>query len=438
MNILREDKGQEGSVLKVEISKADILPTIEKELKTLQKQAVLKGFRPGKVPMGHIKKLYLPQILPEQVYKLINKSVSEYLDKSSLELLAPMAMDFKDNSFIKNFDNLDSFTVEVEAAAVERIDIDIDSTFVVDYYKVKPSAEEVETEIENIKKNNGAHIEVETVGAEDFVRGSIAQLDADGNVLEGGHTSDKAMLLVASLQDEAKASFIGKKLEECIDLTPRAALVNEAEIASFLGIDKGNAPLMDAAYRYTISAIKRHQAGELSKELLDGATGKENASLEDFKEWLSERMAANYTSVANSKLIEGMDKILADKYNPVLPAAAIERLTDKVEGRDAAQDAKWRLISVSLYKKYGIRVSNDEMKTAATAYIRASLAQMGMNHIPDTEISGMLSNYLSNEENQNRIFSTVMTEKLAMLIKEKATIVEKVLSVSEFSAMLER
>ncbi len=43
--------------LRIKVTREDYLEKIEKELKKLQKDMVLPGFRKGKVPMGHVKRL---------------------------------------------------------------------------------------------------------------------------------------------------------------------------------------------------------------------------------------------------------------------------------------------------------------------------------------------------------------------------------------------
>ena len=56
MNITRENIDDLNAVLKIEIEKADYEENVEKVLRDYRKKANIKGFRPGMVPIGLVKK----------------------------------------------------------------------------------------------------------------------------------------------------------------------------------------------------------------------------------------------------------------------------------------------------------------------------------------------------------------------------------------------
>ena len=56
MNISKENIDALNAVLKVDIRKADYEEKVEKVLRDYRKKANVKGFRPGMVPIGLIKK----------------------------------------------------------------------------------------------------------------------------------------------------------------------------------------------------------------------------------------------------------------------------------------------------------------------------------------------------------------------------------------------
>ena len=87
MNITQEKTGDLTSTVKVELTQDDYQGKIDKTLKELQRNANLKGFRPGKVPMGIIKKMYGTQVLADEVNKTVSDSLNNYLKDNNLELL---------------------------------------------------------------------------------------------------------------------------------------------------------------------------------------------------------------------------------------------------------------------------------------------------------------------------------------------------------------
>ena len=58
MNITKENIDDLNAVLKIKIEKTDYEDKVETVLKDYRKKATIKGFRPGMVPIGLIKKMY--------------------------------------------------------------------------------------------------------------------------------------------------------------------------------------------------------------------------------------------------------------------------------------------------------------------------------------------------------------------------------------------
>ena len=87
MNIVQESTGELTATLKVQVEPNDYQDKVNQELKNLQKKAQMPGFRPGKVPLGLVKKMYLKNIMAEQVNKILNSSLYEYIEKNKLNVL---------------------------------------------------------------------------------------------------------------------------------------------------------------------------------------------------------------------------------------------------------------------------------------------------------------------------------------------------------------
>ena len=75
MNITKQDIDSLNAILKVDISKDDYAPRVEKILTDYRKNANIPGFRKGHVPMGMIKMQYGKAVLLDEVNKLIQESL---------------------------------------------------------------------------------------------------------------------------------------------------------------------------------------------------------------------------------------------------------------------------------------------------------------------------------------------------------------------------
>lgn len=79
MNIVREQREQNTSLIKVTVGEQDYAQEVDKALREYKRKANVPGFRPGMVPMSLIRKMYGKGVLAEQSYRKASNSVFEYL-----------------------------------------------------------------------------------------------------------------------------------------------------------------------------------------------------------------------------------------------------------------------------------------------------------------------------------------------------------------------
>ena len=104
--------------LSVTIPAADLNTRLGAKLEELKGQANIKGFRPGKVPLAHIKKMYGRSAMSEVMTDAINATVSDTLDERKERAAAQPKVDLPDDQAVIN-DVLDgkadlAFEVEYE------------------------------------------------------------------------------------------------------------------------------------------------------------------------------------------------------------------------------------------------------------------------------------------------------------------------------------
>ena len=71
MNLTTENIAAQELAIIIEIEASDYQPAAEAELKKYRQSANIPGFRPGKVPMGMIKKMYGQSVTVETINKLV-------------------------------------------------------------------------------------------------------------------------------------------------------------------------------------------------------------------------------------------------------------------------------------------------------------------------------------------------------------------------------
>ena len=87
MNITKKEIDKLNAVLTVEIAKDDYAKKVDDILNNYRKNANIPGFRKGHVPMGMVKKQYGKAVLIDEVNKLLQESLHNYMPEEKLEVL---------------------------------------------------------------------------------------------------------------------------------------------------------------------------------------------------------------------------------------------------------------------------------------------------------------------------------------------------------------
>ena len=132
MNISLQNVDKVSAVLTVQIEKADYQEKVEKSLKTLRQRVNMPGFRKGMVPMALIKKQYGTSVLVEEVDKLMQEKVGEYIRENNVNMLGtPLP---KENNV--NFEADENFEFSFDIALAPEFNVELSNNDTVDYYDI--------------------------------------------------------------------------------------------------------------------------------------------------------------------------------------------------------------------------------------------------------------------------------------------------------------
>ena len=87
MNISKKDISALNAELSITLAPADYEVKVENAIKKVQKQAALPGFRPGKVPVGLIKKQHGKSILVDEINKILNETLYNYINDNKIFII---------------------------------------------------------------------------------------------------------------------------------------------------------------------------------------------------------------------------------------------------------------------------------------------------------------------------------------------------------------
>ena len=187
--------------LSVTIPAATLNTRLGDKLEELRGQANIKGFRPGKVPLAHIKKMFGRSAMSEVMTDAINSTVSETLDERKERAAAQPKVDLPDDQAVIN-DVLDgkadlAFEVEYEVLPpVELMNLD---GIKLDKPVIDITDEEVTAEVNRVFAQNRGYTDKGDEGVVE--NGDRLGLSFVGKIkgtpFDGG-TSDHAHLTVGS------------------------------------------------------------------------------------------------------------------------------------------------------------------------------------------------------------------------------------------------
>ncbi len=448
MKIVKEDKGQQVSVLKVSVGKEDYSSSVDSALKEQQKKAKLDGFRPGKVPVGVVKKMYGTHYLVEEVNKLVSKGLSDYITENKIHLLGEPLPNETEQSQI-DWENNSEYEFCYDIAIAPELSLKLNAKTSSNFYQISVDDAKVTEQIDNMCSRFGSQIPVDITDGTEIVRGTLVQVDAKGKVMEDGHSKESASLLISVIRnEEKKAQFIGKKNGNEIVFSPMDTLENEAEVSSFLNVSKEAKELLDSKYKFTISEIQRFQKAEVNQELFDKVFGEgEVKSEEELRAKIKTDMESRFVYNSDYKLMVDMRDKLVEANPMELPQEFLKRwlisinrgkedvTPEKIEEEmpNFLTDVKWQLVKNQLITEAEISIKPEEMIAAAKDFARMQLQQFGMFNPADEEVTKWGMEILKNQEEARRLAEVELDKKLVEYFKKTIKLVNKQVTLEEFN-----
>jgi len=444
MNITRENIDELNAVLKVKIEKQDYEGEVDKVLKDYRKKANIKGFRPGMAPIGMIKKLYGKAVLVDEVNKLVSKTLTDHLVEEKLDILGEPLPSIKEKSII-DFENAQDFEFAFDIAFAPEFELKLSKRDKVPFYTIKVDDDMVKQTIESHTARNGKTEEGDVVGEKDLAKGKFEQLDAKGNLLEGGITAEDCLFAADRIEDKKiQKLIIGAKKDDIIDFELTKAFTNTADIASLLKISKEEAQELKGNFRFTLKNITRHIPAEINQDLFDAVFGKDNVkSEEEYKTKIVEEIQESFKYQSDYRFaIDAKEKLVA-KYNLTLPDEFLKRwllavnkeLTQDVIEKDYDNmklDLAWQLIKNKIVSEKEIKLEEAELLDFAKKSVLMQFQQYGLSSIPDEQLEAYAKQMLSNEEEARRMAERKMEEKILEVLKETIKLDDKEVSTEEF------
>jgi trigger factor len=449
MNITRENIDDLNAILKVKIDKPDYEEKVETVLKDYRKKATIKGFRPGMVPIGLIKKMYGRAVQIDEINKVVTESMQKYITDEKLEILGDPLPKADEQDKI-DFETQQDFTFSFELGLTPAIEIKLSKKNKVNQYEIIIDDKMRNEYLENYTRRYGELKKAEQTEEKDVIKGRIEAIDNDGNAMPEGPSVDETSLGIDIIKDKKiKKEFIGKAIGDSIDFDLKKAYPNDTEIAGILHKKKEEVENLEGNYRFTVNDISRFYPAVVGKELFDKIFGEGIInSEEEFMKKIEEEIAANLKRESDFKLMMDIKSLAMEKADFQLPEEFLKRWLLRVNEKTTEEqidkefdsfrkDLKWQLIRNKVARDNDVKISEEELQKEAENITRYQFQKYGLFYATEEQIVNYAKETLKREEDAKRIADKILEEKVIILMKDLVKLEIKDITVEEFNKLFE-
>ena len=449
MNITFQASDKVNGTLTAVIEPADYQEKLAKSIKDYSKKLNLPGFRPGKVPAGLVKKQFGQSLLAEEVNKLLQEKLYDYIRDEKINMLGEPLPTEENNK--NTFMDGDTFTFTFDIAIAPEFKVSLTKKDKVDYYNVTVSDEMVQNQVQMYRQRGGSYEKVDSYEDNDMIKGVITELDATGNVVEGGVTAEGVVMLPKYMKnDDQKKLFEGAKVNDIIRFNPTTAYEgNETELASLMKVEKETVGEHKGDFNFQITEITRFVPGDLTEELFQQVfPGGDVKTEDDFRKKIRQGIEDRYAKDSDFRFLIDVRNYVTKKLGKLeFPDEKLKKIMlNNAEGDEkkvednyekSIEELTWHLVKEQLVEQTGVKVDDKDVIEMAKDVTRMQFAQYGMMNIPDEYLDGSVKEMMKKRETVDNLIDRCIEVKLGTALKDIVSLKTKNVTPAEFNKLFE-
>lgn len=449
MKVSFENPDKINGLLTITVEDDDYKAEVEKTLKEYRKTANVPGFRPGQVPMGMIRRRFGSAVKMDAINKVLGDELQKYIADNNIAMLGePLASEKQQP---QDLEKDGPYTFMFDIAVAPEFDIKLDANDTVDYYEITADDTLIDSQVEMFASRMGQNVEADHYEDGDVLKGDLRQLDAEGNTLEGGLTVEAASVMPKYLKsDDQKKLFDGCKPGDIITFNPSKAYEgSNYELSSLLKVDREKVAEYTGDFSYQITSVQHFEKHAVDQELFDLTFGKDAVKDEkEFREKIAEGLKTQLALDSDMKFLMDVRKYAEDKVGQLTyPDSLLKRIM-KQNNKDKDQEfidknyepsikeLSWSLIRSKIAVALGVKIEDEDVKSAAREMAKAQFAQYGMSNVPQEYVDNYADELLKKKEAQQQFVDRAIDAKLVEALKGVVTLNKKSVSLDEFNKMM--
>jgi len=409
-----------GRRMTVQIPADQIDQQVESKLKQLARSVRLDGFRPGKVPMGVVKKRYETQVRQETAGELIASSYEEALQQENLKPAGDPNIEQTRNQAGQ----------ELEYVAVFEVYPDVEPPQLNDITIKRMVAEIVDTDVDNMIEKLRKQRVTWTRAERESVEGDRLEIDFEGTVDGQPFTGNAGQNVPLELGGGAMIPGFEEQLvgvsagdRKTIEVTFPADYASR-EVAG-----------KTAKFDVTVNAVAVAELPEINDEFVR-AFGIVDGGIDKLREEIRNNMQRELAAGIKSKVKQQVFDALLEKANIDIPASLLDSEIDALikreegsadTGADRSQFAEEARRRVSLGLMIAEIIQRDQLQVDPER-VRETIENLAQSYEKPEEV---VQWYYSNQEMLAGIQTLVMEDTVVEWISGQAKVEETPVTFDE-------
>ncbi|MDE6575460.1 MAG: trigger factor family protein, partial [Muribaculaceae bacterium] len=393
-------------------------------------------------------KRFAKQVTESVLNDIASDAALKYIDDNKLDILGqPIPADSNEMDLDK-----EEYEFTYELGFAPELNMVFDQTVTLPFYNIEVTEQMIDDQDKDLRNRAGEQVPAQEYAERALVKGSIMQLDENGNVKENGiQVNDGILAPFLFKSKEEAAKFEGTKVGDKVVFDAFATCDgNEAEIASMLHIDRDKIEEARGNFEINIAEFVVHTPAELGQEFYDKVFGADTIhNEEEYRKRLSEIIAQGLQPNSRQLFTRNAEDYLMETYGaPMqLPMAFLRKFmlrTNTELKEDAVDEAlnqsvpgiKWEIIENKAAELLNVKVTEDDVKAFARMVAIDQLNQYGMGHMADQMADYFAENLLKDKEQHRRIVRQTFNGNLMSAIHNAVKLDEKTVSLDEFRTIV--
>ena len=420
MEILRKDRDKLNSVLTIKINKLDYEENVDKVLLDYKKRANIPGFRKGHTPFGLIKKQYGLSVKVDEINKLLQKTLSEYIVKEKLQILGnPIPVKNPDMDM-----SSEELSFNFELGLSPKFIVSLNNKKPIDFFKIEADKKMIDSQISNIQTQYGKLISKNSIENGFEINGSFNNKQFDVN----NSTSFK----LENVKGKSNKDLIKKmKVGDLVKFKTKNLFDKDSDLSFHLKLNEKNKGTISEV-DFTLNEINERVPADLDQELFDKLFGKGIIkSVTELRTKLKEDAEKNFSNQSDQKFLNDVTEFLISNTKFDLPAdflkkwmqtAGDKNLTveeSQIEFEKSEKGLRYQLIESKIIEENKLKIDSDQIKKFSKEVILMQMKQYGQMNPGDNELESISNRLMSNKDEVKRISDQLLSQKLIKLFKSE-------------------